>query len=80
MHSYEMPFNWICVAVHAQCKTKQEVLIEHIRTSRGTSTGYSYNRRGISADAHRTGAIAYTVFVFGHIQGVGVTAYHQSIH
>ena len=37
----------------------------------------SYNRRDISADAHRTAraAIAYTVFVYGHIQGVGVTAY-----
>ena len=30
MHSYEMPFKWICVAVHAQCKTKLEVFIEHI--------------------------------------------------
>ena len=37
----------------------------------------------VSADAHqtctshRTGAIAYTVFVYGRIQGVGVTAYLQ---
>ena len=31
----------------------------------------SYNRRDISAEA----AITYTVFVYGHIQGVGVTAY-----
>ena len=30
----------------------------------------SYNRRDISAKA----AIVYTVFVYGHIQGVGVTA------
>ena len=30
----------------------------------------SYNRRDIFADAHRTG-----LFVHGHIQGVGVTAY-----
>ena len=31
----------------------------------------SYNQHDISAEA----AIAYTVFVYGHIQGVGVTAY-----
>ena len=31
-----------------------------------------YNRRDISADRATS---AYTVFVYGHIQGVGVTAY-----
>ena len=36
----------------------------------------SYNQRDISAAA----AIAYTVFVYGHIQGVGVTAYHNYIN
>ena len=41
----------------------------------------SYNRRDISGDAHRTGRlIAYTVFVHGHIQGVGVTAYRMSTY
>ena len=37
----------------------------------------SYNRRDIeSANAHRTGLLSHnTVFVYGHIQGVGVTAY-----
>ena len=34
------------------------------------------NRRDISADPHEQGGYrAYTVFVYGHIQGVGVTAY-----
>ena len=32
----------------------------------------SYDRRDISADRATS---AYTVFVYGHIQGVGVTAY-----
>ena len=48
-----------------------EVFIEHI--PRAECLQCSYNRRDISAaDAHRTGGIA---FVYGHIQGVGVTAY-----
>ena len=58
--------------------------VHRMHTLHGTSTGYSaatidstdmtsLNRRDISAYAHRTGAIAHTVFVYGHIQGVGVT-------
>ena len=47
-----------------------EMFIEHI--PRAECLQCSYNRRDISADAHRTGGIA---FVYGHIQGVGVTAY-----
>ena len=46
------------------------MFIEHI--PRAECLQCSYNRRDISADAHRTGGIA---FVYGHIQGVGVTAY-----
>ena len=43
-----------------------EVFIEHIPRAE--------RLQGYSA-AHRTGTIAYTVFVYDHIQGVGVTAY-----
>ena len=38
-----------------------------------------YNRRDISAISAEA-AIAYTVFVYGHIQGVGVTAYRIYIY
>ena len=33
-------------------------------------------------EVHRTGAIAYTAFMYGHIQGVGVTAYrvYNDVH
>ena len=57
--------------LHSNYLVKLEVFIEHIPCAEQCS----YNRRDISADAHRTGAITYTVFVYGHIQGVGVTAY-----
>ena len=50
--------------------------VHRTHTPRGTSTGQ--DAAMISANAHRKGAaIAYTVhvFVYGHIQGVGVTTY-----
>ena len=46
--------------------------VEHIPRAECLQDSSSYNRCDISADAHRTGAIAYTVFVYGH---VGVTTY-----
>ena len=59
--------------------------VHRTHTPRRTSTGYSaatIDMPVISADAHRTGAIAYTVFMYGHIQGVGVTAYrlYNNVH
>ena len=58
------------------------MFIEHIPHVENFRIQCSYNRRDISADAHQTGAIAYTVFVYGHIQGVGVTAYriYNNVH
>ena len=52
-----------------------EVFIEHIpRAERPQARMHAvrYDRRDISADRATS---AYTVFVYGHIQGVGVTAY-----
>ena len=51
------------------------MFIEHIPRAERLQVTVQLQQRDISADAHRTGAIAYTVFVYGHIQGVGVTAY-----
>ena len=52
------------------------MFIEHIPRAeclQDTVQLQSTTRRDISADAHRY--IAYTVFVYGHIQSVGVTVY-----
>ena len=61
-----------------------EVFIEHIphaeRLQARMHAVQLYNRRDISAASNRA-AIAYTGFVYGHIQGVGVTAYRiYNIH
>ena len=50
--------------------------VHRTHTPRGTFTGYSAATIDVtSLPMHRTGAIVYTVFVYGHIQGVGVIAY-----
>ena len=58
--------------------------VHRTHTPRGTSTGYSAATIDVTylCRSHRTSAIAYTVFVYGHIQGVGVTTYriYNNVH
>ena len=49
--------------------------VHRTHTPRGMSTGYSAATIDVTSLPSNRCYIAYTVFVYGHIQSVGVTAY-----
>ena len=57
------------------CTTKLEVFIEHIPRAERLQAKMHAVQLHLCRCASNRAAIAYTVFVYGHIQGVGVTAY-----
>ena len=58
-------------------RQKLEVFIEHIPHVECLQGRVQLQSLGISADAHQTCAITYTVFVYGHIPKVWCRIYND---